>query len=85
MYNNKNKDDHQTDQNPQHPYTIPHDLSRNLVQFFPPPHASSAKRVPPDTAAAMSEVLRLFVVEAHARASVEVSKTESPELDGLML
>jgi hypothetical protein len=64
------------DQLPEHPYTVPPELSKSFVQSFPPPYPSSTKRLSTDTAAAMSEVVRLFVVEAHARASVEVSRME---------
>jgi hypothetical protein len=81
--NNKNNDDndlsdHQPEQNrqPEHPHTVPQELSKSLVQFFPPPYVSCTKRVSTDAASAVSEVLRLFVVEAHARASVEVSRME---------
>jgi predicted ATP-dependent protease len=50
--------------------TIPPELSRKLVQAFAPP-GQNAKRVPADTAQAVSELLRQFVVEARARASIE--------------
>jgi hypothetical protein len=67
------------DKPPELPYTVSQELSKSLIQSFPPPYASSTKRVSTDTAAAMSEVLRIFVVEAHARASVEVRRNASPE------
>ena len=49
--------------------TIPHEVSKRLVQSFPPPEndgdgtaRSNAKRVPVESALAISEALRLFVV-----------------------
>ena len=49
--------------------TIPPELSRKLLQVFAP--TATTKRIPNDTAAAVSEVLRKFVLEARARASIE--------------
>ena len=37
------------------------------------PKATKPKRIPNDTADAVSELLRMFVVEAHSRAKLEVS------------
>mmetsp|Transcript_23503 Transcript_23503/g.55343 ORF Transcript_23503/g.55343 Transcript_23503/m.55343 type:complete len:106 (+) Transcript_23503:100-417(+) len=51
--------------------TIPEEVSKKLVACFPPKTVSSGKRVTPDAAAAISEALRLFLVDAHHRASIE--------------
>ena len=44
---------------------IPHELSKKLVLSYPPETAKSNKRVSTDTASAISEALRLFLVDAH--------------------
>mmetsp|Transcript_15232 Transcript_15232/g.31477 ORF Transcript_15232/g.31477 Transcript_15232/m.31477 type:complete len:147 (-) Transcript_15232:1554-1994(-) len=54
-----------------HP-TIPQEVSKKLVESFPPDTAGSGIRVSQETAAAISEALRLFLVDAHHRASIEV-------------
>jgi hypothetical protein len=51
--------------------TIPPELSKRLLQEYNAPEGS--KRIPNETAKAVSELLRLFVVEARSRASIEVS------------
>lgn len=53
-----------------HP-TIPQEVSKKLVESFPPDTAGSGIRVSQETAAAISEALRLFLVDAHHRASIE--------------
>lgn len=53
-----------------HP-TIPHEVSKKLVECFPPDTVSSGKKVSQEAAAAISEALRLFLVDAHHRASIE--------------
>jgi hypothetical protein len=51
--------------------TIPPELSKQLLKAnFP---AGDQKRIPNETAKAVSELLRLFVLEARSRASLEVS------------
>jgi Sec7-like guanine-nucleotide exchange factor len=54
--------------------TIPPQLSRKLVQTFAP-DGTNSKRVPAETASAVSELLRRFIVEARSRASIEVCKS----------
>lgn len=55
-------------------HTVSQDLAKKCVHAFAPPQqTANAKRVSTNAAAAISEVVRLFVVEAHARASIEVS------------
>mmetsp|Transcript_41927 Transcript_41927/g.121181 ORF Transcript_41927/g.121181 Transcript_41927/m.121181 type:complete len:108 (+) Transcript_41927:126-449(+) len=46
--------------------TISAELSKRIVS-----HSGCEKRVANDTAAAISEVIRMFVIEARARASIE--------------
>ena len=53
--------------------TIPHEVSKKLVLSFPPDTVSSGKRVALEAATAISEALRLFLVDAHHRALIEVS------------
>jgi hypothetical protein len=64
-----------TSTNPSLPPTIPPSVSKQLVAIVGKGISSdsSSKRVPPDTAEAVSEALRIFVREAHRRASIEVS------------
>jgi hypothetical protein len=50
---------------------IPSEVSKKLVQEFRPENMN-AKRISTETAAAVSEALRQFVIEAHSRASIEV-------------
>jgi hypothetical protein len=66
MTPNKNNDDNTTTNEP----TIPPELSKKLLQMYKP---DGSKRIPNETAKALSEVLRIFVVEATSRASIEVS------------
>lgn len=47
------------------------ELSKKLLQIYNTPEG--AKRIPADTAKAVSELLRLFIIEARSRASIEVS------------
>ncbi|CAJ1929122.1 unnamed protein product [Cylindrotheca closterium] len=47
------------------------ELSKKLIQSYTPPNGGTTKRIPNDTAKAISELLRIFVVETQARASVE--------------
>jgi hypothetical protein len=53
--------------------SISPELSKQLIQLYTPPGGGSAKRIPIETAKAVSEVIRMLVVEARSRASVEVS------------
>ena len=53
--------------------TIASELSKKIMTNF-----GCDKRIPNDTAEAVSEVLRMFVIEARARASIEVSRTTCP-------
>lgn len=50
--------------------SIPPELSKHLLQMYNP---DESKRIPNETAMAISEVLKTFVVEATSRASIEVS------------
>jgi hypothetical protein len=52
--------------------TIPPELSKQLLKANLPDDVQ--KRIPNETARAVSELLRLFVLEARSRASLEVSK-----------
>ena len=57
--------------------TIPPSVSKQLAANNTnsnTTNATTSKRVPPDAAEAISECLRLFVREAHRRASIEVSE-----------
>lgn len=54
------------------PATIRPELSRKLLS-----HVGCEKRIPNETAEAVSEVLRMFVIEARARATIEVSQLSS--------
>jgi hypothetical protein len=53
--------------------SIPEELSKQLIQLYTPPGGGSGKRIPKETAKAVSEVIRMLVLEARSRASVEVS------------
>jgi hypothetical protein len=66
---NRNNDDQGNASSMREP-TIPPELSKKLLQSYKP---DGSKRVPNETAKAVSEVLRMFVIEARARASIEVS------------
>jgi len=59
---------------------IPHELSKKLVLSYPPETAKSNKRVSTDTASAISEALRLFLVDAHRRSVVEAECDEDINL-----
>lgn len=48
------------------------ELAKKLIQSCTPPDGGPAKRIPKDTAKAISELLRMLVVETQSRASVEV-------------
>ncbi len=48
--------------------TIGADLSKKMIS-----RSICDKRIPNETAEAVSEVLRMFIIEARARASIEVS------------
>ncbi|KAG7361934.1 CENP-S associating centromere protein X [Nitzschia inconspicua] len=65
--------------------TIPQALAKQFVQSFPPSHltTTSNKRVSVETATAMSEVIRLFVVEAHSRASIEAECDKEGSLENM--
>jgi tRNA uridine 5-carbamoylmethylation protein Kti12 len=67
----KNNDDDTNAARSNEAPTIPPELSRRLLQEYDAPDGS--KRIPNETAKAVSELLRLFVVEARSRASIEVS------------
>ena len=47
--------------------TIKPELAKKILS-----HAGCEKRIPNETAEAVSEVLRMFVIEARARATIEV-------------
>jgi hypothetical protein len=53
--------------------TIRGDLCKKILS-----HYGCEKRVPNETADAMAEVLRMFIVEVRARASIEVSFNVMP-------
>ncbi len=56
--------------------TIPPAVSKQLVVATARARGTAkatTKRVPPEAAEAISEALRLFISEAHRRASIEVS------------
>jgi len=56
------------------PPTIPPAVSKQLAILVGDSDANGgSKRVPQESAEAISEALRLFVKEAHRRASIEVS------------
>merc|ERR1712183_367731 len=57
---------------------IPHELSKKLLLSFSPENSSTTvkKRVSNDAANAVSEALRLFLVDAHRRSSIEAECDE---------
>ena len=48
------------------------ELAKKLIQSYTPPDGGPTKRIPKDTAKAVSELLRILIVETRSRASVEV-------------
>mmetsp|Transcript_23442 Transcript_23442/g.26285 ORF Transcript_23442/g.26285 Transcript_23442/m.26285 type:complete len:100 (-) Transcript_23442:1331-1630(-) len=61
--------------------TIPYELSKKLVLSSPPEIASfTKKRVSNDAATAVSEALRLFLVDAHRRSLIEAECDEDIHL-----
>lgn len=52
---------------------IPSELSKQLIQIYTPLDGSAGKRIPKETAKAVSEIIRMLILEARSRASVEVS------------
>lgn len=57
---------------------LPTELAKKLVSIFPPANSSddSRKRASVDAANAISELLRIFLIDAHRRASIEAECDE---------
>lgn len=55
--------------------SIPQALSKQMLQLVTPPDGhSNKKRIPKETAQAVSDILRMLVLEARSRATLQVSE-----------
>ena len=65
--------------------TIPQEVTKKLLQQYDLKKGGSAKRINQESTNAISEVLRVFLVEARARASIEVRRGNQIEKEDIFL